>query len=357
MILKALKIFAKMFLVITVIITIFIYMIALIIGPTLFYFTTEGLNTSLTNLPAIQLLLLNQTIRIPVEINIGLLFSIVWVIFTLSYIISWKLRKNFYKVIKESITSPVRQLFTNNLFGTSIINSMTLIAVIMIQNFQEAGGIPTGTAPLPGDPFLDLLDLSYAAIVEEIGFRFLPIGVFLFVYLIIIRRRMPQSLKQKLKIFFTSILFPDRAKGMFNIKNVEKHGIKGISLGEWGLLILTSIIFGLAHFNPGISWELGKISSAGIAGFVLGLTYLIYGAHASIIMHWFFNSYREIFYLLSQFYPSTVYLPTVVSVISLILGILGWLTIVSQGFLHITRKIQEKEIQVDSTNDWPEIIS
>ena len=343
------KMFAKLFLVIAVIFTIFLYLFSIVLGPAMFYFTTEGQTTSMNHLPALPIWLLNQSIAIPVEVNIGVLFFVLWSIFTLSFVAAWKVRENFHKVIKESIFQPIKKLFTSSLFVMPLLNSMTLLVVILIQSIQEAGGIPTGTPPIPGESFFDFLDLSYAAVIEEVGFRFIPIGAFMVLYMFIIKKKTNTqfSKKQNLKLFFASILFPDSAKRMVGTTTVNEYGIKrGISPGEWGMLLFTSLIFGMAHFNPGVSWELGKISSAGIAGVALGLSYLLYGAHSSIIMHWFFNAYTNTFVLLSEIYPVVAPLATVVTILTLILGILGWLVVVSFGFLKLAQRSEKSQEQI-----------
>jgi len=340
----ALKLFVKMFLVVTVIFTVVLYFIAIVLGPALFYFTSEGLSTSMLHLSAIPIWFLNITVHIPIGLDFGVIFFGLWSIFTLSFVAAWKLRENFHKTIKESIVRPTRKLFSSSLFAMPIINSMTFIAVVAIQSLQEAGGIPTGTSPLPSDPFLQFFELSYASVVEEVGFRVIPIGAFLIMYLFIAKKKTTTfSLKQKIKLFFTAILFPDQAKRMVGTKTVSEHGVwGGISLGEWGMLIFASMVFGLAHFDPGVSWELGKVTSAGFAGLVIGLSYLVYGAHASIIMHWFFNVYTDTFLLLSELYPATLPLANAVIIISVILGILGWVVVVALGSFKLVRVIREK---------------
>jgi hypothetical protein len=302
-------------------------------------------------LPALPIWILNQSIIIPIGINMGVLFFGLWSIFTLSFIVAWRVRANFYRVIKEIIFKPTRKLFRSSLFAITVINSMALIAVIFIQSVQEGGGIPTGTPPIPGESFFDFLDLSYAAVVEEVGFRFIPIGASLVFYLFIFKKNITKrfSMKKTLKLFFASILFPDSAKTMVGMKSVKEYGIKrGISPGEWGLLVFTSIIFGFAHFNPGVSWELGKISSAGIAGVALGFSYLLYGAHTSIIMHWFFNVYTIPFTLLSEIYTGITTLTTVVTILTLILGVIGWVAVISFGFLRLTKRSKKNQQQTIS---------
>jgi len=353
----ALKLFVKMFLVVTVIFTVVSYLIAILLGPTLFYFTPEGLSTNMLHLSAIPIWFLDITVHIPIGLDFGVIFFGLWSIFTLSFVAAWKLRESFHKTIKESILRPTRKLFSSSLFALPIINSMTFIAVVAIQSLQEAGGIPTGTSPLPSDPFLQFFELSYASVAEEVGFRFIPIGAFLVIYLFITKKKTTTfSLKQKIKFFFTSILFPDQGKRMVGKKTVSEHGVwGGISLGEWGVLIFTSMIFGLAHFDPGFSWELGKVTSAGFAGLVIGLSYLVYGAHASIIMHWFFNVYTDTFFLLSELYPGTLPLANAVIIISVILGILGWSVVVALGSFKLVGAIRErgKNKQNQATSSLP----
>ncbi len=345
MILNALKLLTKMFLVITVLFTVFFYLFAIFLGPALFYFTPEGLNTSMLQLSALPVWFFTIIgFNIPVGLDYGIVFLFLWSVFTVSFVAAWKLRENFHKVIRESIVRPTKKLFNNCLFAMPFITSMTLIALLALQSFQEVGGIPTGTPPLPGEPFLDFFELSYAAVVEEIGFRIIPIGTFLIIYLFWFGKNVVMfSLGQRLKLFFMAFLFPDRAKRMVGAKTVDEYGIRGgISLGEWGMVLFTSIVFGSAHFLLGGSWEVGKTTSAAIAGLVLGLSYLIYGAQASIIIHWFFNAYLDTYFLFSETYPIVTPFANAVVIFTVILGILGWSAIVILGCFKLARAITER---------------
>jgi len=344
MMFDVLKLFAKLFLIITALLTVFLYLLAIVLGPTLFYFTPQGLNTSTIHLQALPVWFFNITTAIPIGLDIGVIFFGLSIVFAVSFVAAWKLRENFHNVIRESIAQPMKKLFSNCLFTMPIINSMTLIAVVAIQSLQEAGGIPTGTPSLPGDPFLAFFDLSYSAVVEEVGFRFVPIGIFLIFYLFITKEQAATfSLRQKMKLFFMSFLFPDRAKRMVGAKTVDEHGVRGgISIGEWGMVIFTSIIFGLVHFDPGVSWEIGKIASASVAGLVIGLSYLVYGAQAPIIMHWFFNVYTDTYGLLSELYPITLPFANATVVISVILGLFGWSVAAILGVRKLVRGIEKR---------------
>jgi membrane protease YdiL (CAAX protease family) len=88
---------------------------------------------------------------------------------------------------------------------------------------------------------------------------------------------------------------PELAKAKMGYRNVRADGFpRGISPVEWVLILLTSLVFGLAHFLAGSGWEAGKVSTAFLAGFVFAIMYVAYGAYASILLHWFFNYYFDV---------------------------------------------------------------
>ncbi len=339
-----LKLFAKLFFMITVLFIVFLYFLSIILQPALFYFTPEGLSTSMRELRSLSIWFFAGTLYIPVESNLGVLLLGLWITFVVSFAVAWKVRKNFHEVIKESVTKPFGQLFRSSLFAMPILNSMALIAVLLIQSLQEAGGIPTGTSPLPGEPFLDLIELSYAAVFEEISFRIFPIGAFMIIYLVVkARKEASHSSTKKTKLFFMAFLLPDKAKEIVNTKTVDKHGLlRGISLGGWGMIAFTTVIFGLAHFAPGVSWEVGKITSSAFSGLIIAICYLAYGAHAAIIMHWFFNVYVDVYGLLAEYYPVVSPFVSAIWLLTIILGIMGWIVMTGLWLSKLNR-VNQKE--------------
>jgi hypothetical protein len=312
--------------------------------PALYYFTPDGVNATTTNFSKpLTVWILNMPVRVYTGLDLGAVFLALWVVFATCFVAAWKLKKSLPTIIKESTHKPTRKLFSNCLFAMPIINSMTLLGVMIIQSIQETGGIPTGTAPSQGNLFLVLFDRSYASVIEEIGFRLIPIGVLL-VFMFIMKKKVEDfSLKQKIRLVFVALLFPDIAKRMVDAKTVEEHGITGgISLGEWGIVVFTAVIFGLAHYNPGVSWEIGKISSAAFTGLVLGLVYLIYGIQASIIMHWFFNVYSTTYVLISEVYPATAPFVDAIWIITFAVGIVGLIVAANMGFFKLISAIEKR---------------
>ncbi len=340
----SLKLFAKLFIIIIAIFMISFYLVIVFLEPAVFYFTPDGANATTTNFSnPLTVWILNMPVHVYTGLNLGAIFLGLWIVFAVCFVAAWKLRKSLPTVIRESVHKPTKKLFSNCLFAMPFINSMTLLGVMIIQSIQETGGIPTGTAPSQGNPFLVLFDRTYASVIEEIGFRLIPIGLFL-IFMFMMRKKTGEfSLKQKIKLFFAAFLFPDTAKRMVGAKTVEEHGLKGgISLGEWGVVIFTAVIFGLAHYNPGVSWEIGKISSAAFTGLVIGVCYLVYGIQASIIMHWFFNVYSTTYVLISDLYPATAPFVDAIWMITLVIGIAGLVAIANMGVLKLITAIEKR---------------
>jgi len=340
-----LKTFAKFVLTIALILIVLIlilsYFLAMFLGPAL-QFSPEGLTASNQNLRLPILLFIIIGFYTPIALNVGSVFLFLWGVFALCFIAAWEFRESLHGIIEKGFSRPIKKLFNNWLFAMPIITSMLLTAVIAIQSFQEAHGVPTGEIPLPSNRFESLFELSYAVLIEEIGFRVTPIGAYLIVYLFWVGRKNAVTLSsgQRLKLFFTAPLFPDEAKKMVGVKTVSDFGVRGgISLGEWVMVFFTSIIFGLAHYLSGGGWEIGKITSASVVGLAMGLTYLLYGVQASILIHWFFNYYSYAFYFASELYTSVFIIVILIDLLTLILGILGWFAIMIPGLRKMFRAI------------------
>src|SRR5262249_14628028 len=155
-------------------------------------------------------------------------------------------------------------------------------------------------------PFSFLYQLSYAPPLEEIWFRISILGL-----IVSLRALWSSSIRHhslemanprpinRGKLAVVSFLVPEYAKSRAGLPTFAKSGWKSIHWTEWIFLIMTSVAFGIAHYVANIGWEAGKVLTAGIAGFALGLVFLLYGAYASILLHWFFDVYTSTFLLSS----------------------------------------------------------
>lgn len=172
-------------------------------------------------------------------------------VYAICSIVAWGFRESLHRVLRKAASRPTRRLFNNCLFAIPVIASMTMMAVVAIQSIQESSGIPTGAPPLPENRFEILFVLSYSPLTEEIGLRVAPIGIFLFAYLLLIRRKRASLFNwgKTLRLFVTSFVFPDRAKKLTGVKTVSDFGvIGGICIAEWVMVTSTGLVFGLAHY-------------------------------------------------------------------------------------------------------------
>ena len=323
------------------------YFLTMPLGLVLFYSTPNGTAISAQSYP------------LPVgffmffgfsfHLNAGVAFMLLWILFIACFIAAWKLRTSFIQAIKNGVSQSVAKLFDNNLFMMSIISSTLLVAFIMISFFQEqVAGIPTGEIPIDPNPFETFLWVAYAPFVEELSFRVSSIGFLLILYLFVVGREQLAKLssRQIVKLIIMTPLYPDKAKHWLGVKTVRDHGTRAISVFEWIMIISTSVVFGAVHYLYGGGWGLGKITTATLDGLVFGLTYLMYGAQAPILLHWFFNYYLWFITqpeFATQYYPNIYPIFLIAWLGILILGCLGLATFLTLGVSKIMKKPPSKE--------------
>jgi Type II CAAX prenyl endopeptidase Rce1-like len=175
-----------------------------------------------------------------------------------------------------------------------LISSFLLILTLILSISLKSAGVPVGGLPTttPADLFASI---TFAPVGEELGFRITVIGV-----VVAIRTLLPLHRGQGLAIagfatvtrrILIALISPDRAKEAAGLPSIGTRGWRGIHWTEWTFLIISSAWFGLAHSLSGAGWGPGKALTAGLTGLALGMVYLLYGAYADILLHWFFNFY------------------------------------------------------------------
>ncbi|MGD8505796.1 MAG: hypothetical protein PVF15_03940 [Candidatus Bathyarchaeota archaeon] len=316
------------------------YILAMLLGLEMFLFTLEGYAVSMRALHLPILLFLLIGVETPTVFNLGLVFLFLWSVYILCFIVAWLWREGFHKVVGNAFSRPVSQLFRNFLFVLPVIASMLLLTVLAIHFFQESAlGVPTGEPPLPKNPFETFFLLAYSPLIEEIGFRLSPIGLFLIIHAFWTARKVVAQLssKQLLKLLLAAPIYPEEAKKMVGLKNIDADGFGGISIGEWIVVLATSIVFGLAHLLGG-SWEVGKVTSTFLAGLVFGLAYLAYGFQAPVLLHWYTNYYFYTYGLATDLYPGTFSIEVLISFLTIIVGLLGFAALLAMGVSRIFKQ-------------------
>lgn len=186
---------------------------------------------------------------------------------------------------KESILDIFKgRRINNDLLITMKIMSLILILIIVIEGIQEAAGIPTGELEAPNE-YIRYVSALVAPLVEELGFRVSIIGFILLIIGVSIFRDEKPIIIRIIKILWTPLSIS------------EANNTSLYRYFAYFLVLTTSIAFGLAHYLSGGGWDIGKVSTATIAGISLGYLYVKYGIHTAILGHAFFNVY-----LLSMYY-------------------------------------------------------
>jgi hypothetical protein len=288
------------------------YAMSIVLGPILFYSTSDGLNVAarhLHQLP-VDIFMGVYTAPIPLGVSYGVLFAGMWGLFVLCFVLAGLSEGGFYKSIKDALSKPIALAKTNFLYIMPLVGAGLLYATILISQFQETQGVQTGSLNFPPktSPYIILLNLAFAPLNEEFAFRITTIGIPLAIYLLIAYRSNPKltSVKSRVGLFFLTMFSPELAKSKMGYRNVSTNGLlRGISLLEWVLILVSSFVFGAAHFLLGGGWEIGKVSTAFLAGFVFAIMYVSYGAYADILLHWFFNYHFTVLDMASTAYGST----------------------------------------------------
>jgi len=324
---------------------VFTYFLAAVLGPVAFFSTLEGVEASIRHLNGLLVwLFVIFFFYIPVMPSLGEVFLFLVGVFFFCLLAAWKFRESFHNVIRKSSSRPVYKLFNNFLAVMPIITSMLFTAFLIITSLQESVGIQT--EPPPGmqnqPPFIQLSHASYMALIEEIGLRISPIGLFLIIRMFEaqVRNGITLSGRERLKLFFTTFIYPERAKKAVGLKTVSDFGMRGgVSLGEWIMIFLTSFAWGVAHVLVG-GWTAGKFTTVFVNGLVFGLVYVAYGAYAPILLHWFFNYYLWVLGSLLEYYPYLLPISAFAVFLIFVVGIGGWIAFAIIGVKKLLDKLK-----------------
>lgn len=207
-----------------------------------------------------------------------------------------------------------------------LVTSTLLLIVYFIIWVQDIFGIPTGNVGI-SQPYILFAALTTSPISQELGFRITTLGLIVAIRSVFLWR-VQGSCGTRLAYSFLS---PDLAKTNAGLDSVASVGLRrGIHWSEWIMLGFTSVVFGFAHVTAGSTWEIGKVTTAAFAGFVMGLAFLTYGAHAPILVHWFFNYYTQVssigtlvFDSSSQAFQLLVVLNNLITIWADLVGLLG----------------------------------
>lgn len=201
------------------------------------------------------------------QIGIGELFVVVWVFFLILFTIAvFGPKKNFVQVLSPIMAGSYEKQEGNYLVNTIKWFSIIIILSGVIDIVQQLAGIKT-TPPVFENDLLQMMFLTLAPIIEELGFRIILVGIPLFLL---------YSHKASAKQLFKSLWHPS---ANLPISNSKKAII---------VIVVVGVFFGVSHIISD-QWSEGKFAQAAMSGIIIGWVYYRYGFVASVLIHWATN--------------------------------------------------------------------
>jgi hypothetical protein len=216
------------------------------------------------------------TVNLPVTPTVGELLFTLTGLYAVLLAVAAAQGGGFVRAIKSSAREGMGAFLRNPLTATIMILGATLLATTVLDLLQTSVGVQTGG--LSGDAYSILYTLTLAPLIEEVGFRFFLIGVPLVVVMFLMRGQLGRMAK--------SLWRPSAAWEGIGAQDPGAAAVPFLKLLTYFLMVLSSVMFGLAHYLSGSGWDIGKVSEAALDGFALAYLYFRYGLHASIIFHW-----------------------------------------------------------------------
>jgi len=307
---------SKRILLLSILMVIALYLFSMPLGLELFLF--EKLSTTYSPDYTISINFLYTRL----EVSLYPIFITLISFYALCFALAWKKNISFHRDIQGFFSEPVSLQMKNFLLALPILSSLTYIATLSGFFFTESYGIPVVETPLPEDTMLTFFRLCISPLTEVMTFQILPLGVFLVVRLLTLRKKEASLCwRERLKICFLAFTSPDDAKEIFGLKTVDGSGFwGGISLDEWMMVLFTSVFSAFSHYLFTSTWSVGWIASAFLQGLVLGSSYLVYGVQAPILLRWLSNYSIYTYSLTAVIHPHLAVLNFLNEILTLGLG-------------------------------------
>ncbi len=249
-------------------------LLSFILGGYTFYNTEMGRREESNVITTIPLFLFGVPFPLLSTATLGDIFSALWSLYIIIFAIALNGPKMSALGVIRRIGERGIRLYDNTLFTVVAAFSILLLLSTALEIIQRGVGVPTGTPPA-STPLREFTMISMAPMLEEVGFRIMLIGGVAFLILLNRSNRLAS-----LKVMWHPSKHLEECR---DIRPAEYLSIMYLTI------VVSGLFFGASHIIYGSSWEVGKLSTATIAGIVLGWIYFKQGFPAALLMHWSFN--------------------------------------------------------------------
>jgi CAAX prenyl protease-like protein len=267
--------------------------------------------TSSTPVSAINLDFVFANVQMPIVGNLGDLFLVFTAIYLGFLLLAARQGAGLIKALRATASNGYGALFTNPLTATMVLLGATSLVTVLVDNLQTDAGVSAGS--VTGDPFSLLLNFTLAPLLEEFTFRLIMIGVPMLVLTLVMFREFSPLKAARVLWRPSSVWDVDEDEEVVTVRSFEETSpsifpdsptdslkVRAIKPVVYVFLVLSSFIFGYAHYASGIGWGPGKISEAALAGLALGYLYVKYGFQTNVLAHWSINYVGSIFSFFAQ---------------------------------------------------------
>jgi membrane protease YdiL (CAAX protease family) len=238
------------------------------------YGSVLGAREDITQMIQLPIFVFGTPLPLSLTIRLTDAFAGLWAIYIILFAValngpSRSLLGTFLEIRKRGFLP----LYENSTLAIVVSFSSLMVIFLAIEFLQGMVGLPTGTIP-DNPPLLSFILMSWAPIAEEIGFRVTLIGGVALVIL----------LSQRIGLRSFKVLWhPSRALENLGLKRSDYSSVM------YSAILISSLFFGVSHIAYTSTWEIGKLSTATIAGFVIGWMYFRMGFPTAVLLHWSFN--------------------------------------------------------------------
>lgn len=205
---------------------------------------------------------------IPVNIEIGIAFVVLWSTYVILFTIAvLGPKEGFLKTLSSLLSFGKIKTTSNYMVSVTKWFSVLILVSALITYIQQGFGVST-LPPATENDLIQFFYVSLAPITEELGFRVFLIGLPLFAF---------YSHKNSVKHFFKSLWSPSNNLHIYENKKALI------------LIVIVAVFFGLSHILSGDPWSNGKFAQALASGIILGWLYFRHGLVSAILVHWATN--------------------------------------------------------------------
>lgn len=202
------------------------------------------------------------------DIQVGDVFVVSWMFFLVVFAISvFGPNRSFVRVLSPIMAGSAEQQDGNYIIQVIKWFSVIIVLSVAIDVIQRQFGVSTMPPPF-GNDMLQLLSVTLAPIVEEVGFRVILVGIPVFLL---------YSQRMSARGFVRSLWNPSEA---LDITRTNKALV---------IIMISAVLFGIAHIASDQGWTSGKMAQATMSGAIIGWAYVRYGFVAAVLIHWAAN--------------------------------------------------------------------